>query len=375
MNVFKKYIRCIHRWLGLLIGLLVFVIAGTACVYAFQEEIQNYTDDYRFCKRTSRSSLLPESIQKIAVTALPNLVLHSIKYFENNHTVEVTFYNSDPTYYYKMFIHPETGSVLHIQNMDEGFFNFILKGHMYLWLPAKAGSILVRYVTIIFLVMVITGFILWLPKSIKYLKKRAWIHWNHSSSWKRKNWTLHSVTGFYSFAFAILFICTGLVWVLPEFASFYYKVFGGQKSIIYRDPYIAPTTRCIDKPLDSLYQFYYSQKNFASLELHPPVSDSSSILVVTNPDYSSTWRSNYHFFNPNNLQEVSVDHIWSSFKNATNADKIMRLNYDIHIGSVLGFPGKIIAFLSSLLIASLPITGCLIWFGRRSKNTLSQNCH
>lgn len=43
------------------------------------------------------------------------------------------------------------------------------------------------------------------------------------------------------------------------------------------------------------------------------------------------------------------------------------MNYDIHVGSILGFPGKVLAFLASLIGASLPITGYLIWYGRKFK--------
>lgn len=44
------------------------------------------------------------------------------------------------------------------------------------------------------------------------------------------------------------------------------------------------------------------------------------------------------------------------------------MNYDIHVGQILGLPGKIIAFLASLICASLPITGFIIWLGRRKKS-------
>ena len=37
----KKTIRNIHLWLGLSIGLLVFIISITGAIYAFQEEITN----------------------------------------------------------------------------------------------------------------------------------------------------------------------------------------------------------------------------------------------------------------------------------------------------------------------------------------------
>ena len=55
------------------------------------------------------------------------------------------------------------------------------------------------------------------------------------------------------------------------------------------------------------------------------------------------------------------------YKDAKVADKIMRMNYDIHIGAIGGIVGKIIAFLVSLLAASLPVTGILLWYGRTYK--------
>lgn len=45
------------------------------------------------------------------------------------------------------------------------------------------------------------------------------------------------------------------------------------------------------------------------------------------------------------------------------------MNYDIHVGAIGGIEGKIIAFLSSLIVGSLPITGTMIWWGRRKSSS------
>jgi len=45
------------------------------------------------------------------------------------------------------------------------------------------------------------------------------------------------------------------------------------------------------------------------------------------------------------------------------------MNYDIHVGAILGLPGKIMAFCASLIAASLPVTGVYIWWGRRHKKS------
>jgi uncharacterized iron-regulated membrane protein len=46
--------------------------------------------------------------------------------------------------------------------------------------------------------------------------------------------------------------------------------------------------------------------------------------------------------------------------------KLSDMNYDLHTGLILGFGGKVIAFIISLISASLPITGFLVWRGRHS---------
>lgn len=108
----------------------------------------------------------------------------------------------------------------------------------------------------------------------------------------------------------------------------------------------------------------------ANLEIHPPETDSSSILVVTNPSHTTYWKSNYVFHNQYTLQQIPVNHIWSKYSQANAADKTLRLNYDLHVGSAWGIWGKLIMCMASLLIASLPITGFMIWRGRNLKKLL-----
>ncbi len=48
-------------------------------------------------------------------------------------------------------------------------------------------------------------------------------------------------------------------------------------------------------------------------------------------------------------------------------EKAIAANYDVHVGSILGLPTKIIAFIVSIICASLPVTGFLVWYGRRKK--------
>src|SRR5690606_8020012 len=55
------------------------------------------------------------------------------------------------------------------------------------------------------------------------------------------------------------------------------------------------------------------------------------------------------------------------FEEADFGEKLRKMNYDIHVGTVLGLPGKFLAFFASLIGATLPVTGFLVWLGKKRK--------
>ena len=49
------------------------------------------------------------------------------------------------------------------------------------------------------------------------------------------------------------------------------------------------------------------------------------------------------------------------YTEVSSADKLRRMNLEIHDGRIGGIVGKILVFCASLIGASLPITGFIIW--------------
>ncbi|MBF6640693.1 PepSY domain-containing protein [Flavobacterium sp. J49] len=376
-SAFKKIIRSIHLWLGLSSGIIVFIIAVTGCFYAFQEEILNITEEYRFVEKQNAPLLLPSSLEKIARKEFPNKVLHAIKYNGSNKSAEAIFFSHDDVvesndYYNIIYLNPYSGEVLEVADMYSGFFRWILDGHFYLWLPHEIGQTVCASATLIFMFMLITGLILWYPKNRKAAKQRFWFRWREGLKWKRKNYDLHNITGFYVMSIALIFAVTGLVWGFPWFAYGYYTLMGGDKSLVYEDPASKKeiSFASVEKPLDKVFILMKKEYPKAqSIEVHPPESDSGSIAANANLDEGTYWKTDYRYFDQYTLKEKKVNHIYGKLQDATTSDKLMRMNYDIHTGAILGLPGKIFAFLISLLIASLPVTGFLIWYGRRNKKT------
>jgi uncharacterized iron-regulated membrane protein len=103
------------------------------------------------------------------------------------------------------------------------------------------------------------------------------------------------------------------------------------------------------------------------MEVHIPENKKSAIEIAFNPDTDTYWKTDYRYYDQNTFQEIEVKHIYGRIANATAADKLMRMNYDIHVGAIAGLPGKIIAFFASLFAGSLPVTGFLLWWGRQKK--------
>lgn len=373
-NNFKKLIGKIHLWLGLSSGIIVFIIAITGCLYAFQEEIQNITEKYRFVKEQEDAFLPPSKLAVIAKKELPDKLLHAIKYNEKNNAAEAEFYHYEPTYYYTVFINPYTGKVLKTINNDEGFFPFILDGHFNLWLPHEIGQVVVSVATLIFLVLLVSGLILWYPKNKNAAKQRFWFKWKKTTKWKRKNYDLHSISGFYVLIIGIIFAITGLVWGFQWFADSYYKVSGGEKSVLYEEPLskIIPKTATDSRQkLDRIWQQMQKEYPHAeSIEVHPAETAASPIAANANSDKGTYWKIDYRYFDQYSLKEMTVSHLWGRQKEDKIADNLIKMNYDIHTGAVLGLPGKIFAFLASLIIACLPISGFYIWWGRNRKANL-----
>jgi uncharacterized iron-regulated membrane protein len=105
-----------------------------------------------------------------------------------------------------------------------------------------------------------------------------------------------------------------------------------------------------------------------SIEVHPPANDTTAIAANANMQNGTFWKTDYRYYDQYYFNEIPVTHVYGRLKDTKMADKIIRMNYDIHVGAIGGLAGKILAFLVSLMIATLPITGAFIWLGKRNKN-------
>jgi uncharacterized iron-regulated membrane protein len=366
----KKIIFQLHKYLGLATGLVVFIVAITGCCWAFRDEIESLNDDYKKVTPQDQSILTPTKAKELAKEIFPNNTVHGTLFKKEDDAIEVIFYDAEPEFYQSVFLNPYSGEVIQVDNHLSGFFAFILKGHMRLWLPKTIGEQVVGVSILLFILIIISGFIIWLPKKRKNLKQRLKFDWKKTTRWKRKNFDLHTVIGFYICSLALILAFTGSMMSYNWLKYVVYKSTGGEKVPAFIIPENKSEKIANEDtiPMDFLIVKLLKENPEAeSFELHYPKTAEESIYVEVSNSKGLYYDSDYRFFDQNTLEEIETPGIYGKYENAKVADKIQRMNYDIHIGAIGGIAGKIIAFLVSLLTASLPVTGVLLWYGRNYK--------
>ena len=386
-NSTKKTIRNIHLWLGLSIGLLVFIISITGAIYAFQEEITNalrkeviYNSEKNIENRKTLS--LAELEQKVNAYTNEKYPIHWVN-IANNKNINYIFYyyerNHDAWNYFdeyiiykSVYVNPFTGEIEGVFDEKNNFFNIVKYIHWSFLLNSDWGTYVVGIPTLIFVIMLITGIILWWPKNKKARKQRFWFQWKNVKNWRRKNYDLHSILGFYASFIAIIASITGLFYAFFFVQALVYFTFsGGETTIPNFDQYktTAPiesrTAHTLDKVSAKVEECYPDAYGYAIDLGHEHEDDHEhpnfSVFIK---QLSYSYHKNHTIIFDENSGEMLHNY---SHDEKNFGEKVVAANYDIHIGAILGIWGKILAFIGSLVCASLPITGFMVWWGRRNK--------
>ena len=365
-KTFKKNIGFLHLWLGLSSGLIVFIVALTGSILVFEDEIDAFVNPEFYQVSTIGTKKLPVDVYVNAIQKKYKITqLDRIQTYEDpQRTVIVSGPDADKND--QIFsVDPYTGNILARVSEKSRFFSVVLDLHRHLIL-GEVGKFITGCSCIIFVFMLTSGIILWWPKKIKNLKQRLTVKW--SASFKRVNWDFHSVFGFYAFSILLIISLTGLTWSFKWFESGIYLLADGtakKPSAKVENP-----TK-IDPKLDKTYFYQNMFSNSDSLykykgdtQIRIPSDTINSIMVIKlNLEKSIPNISSIAYFDKYTGELLKI----KPYESFSRGDKVRRLIYPIHTGSIFGYPTKILAFLVCLFAVTLPITGFLIWWGRKKK--------
>lgn len=365
----------LHLWLGLITGLVVFIVSITGCIYVFTDEFKAvFYKDRLFIEPQEQPAQPLSAMLENAREALgPE---YRVSRFDIHPSSDRTWIframETDPNgigywdyyrYYYRVYVNPYTAEVVHVEDTRREFFQLVLDAHMRLLLGQKIGHPIVSYSVLVFVFLLFSGLILWWPKkwTRKSLAQGLKIKWK--AKFKRVNYDTHNVLGFYTLVPALVLAVTGLVfsftWVDH---SLYFLFSGGQEKSVRAIPQSLPQLTSTPLPLD---------RALADVLLKHPKADMVSIRFNEKPTapYDFQIRKiksrTYHFEWLYYDRSTGMPQYSYGTDDLNTAEKVRAMNFDLHVGSFMGLPGKILAFLASLVCASLPVTGFLIWYNRK----------
>jgi uncharacterized iron-regulated membrane protein len=356
----KKLIQKLHLVLGFASGLVVLVVSLTGSLLVFEHELEEAVAHERFFVERPGTHRLPVDALLAGVrTAYPGRRVGGFE-IDNDARKTVRVKLEEPRV--TVFVNPYSGRLQGEQAYETRFFTTVLKLHRYL-LAEEAGKAVTGVSCVVFVLMLGSGVVLWWPRNAAFLRDRLRIRLK--ARWRRVNYDVHSVAGFYA-AFPLLVIAlTGLVWSYKPVNGALFLLLDGKPQDKTRPVSVAGGRNPGGFAYEALVARTGRQYAFpGDLTVTLPKDDSASV-VIAKEDLSAAL--------PNVVSFLYFDQYSGALLKAepyatvSRGMKVRRAVYPIHTGSVGGVFTKIIALLVSLFAASLPVTGFLVWWGRRKK--------
>lgn len=379
-SAFKYAMGLLHLWLGLLSSVVIFVCCLTGSLYAFKNQITDVYNRDKIYVKAQGNRLPMDSIQSRLIAE--NLELTAVIMPEDSRKSYVISFRDTQTNVAKTeYLNPYTGVMLGVgQPGPEAFFAFVLDVHRTMLLN-QTGKQIVGAAVLIFVFMMFSGFILWLPRKFKDLKKALSV--KLTRKWFRLNYDLHRTLGFYSLLLLLFMAITGLYVTYPWVKNALVVSLGGAPVLTsgQSDRTDAALSSAFS---DLLKDMVDKQDELVALKDVKPISlDSIFGLAMAKLPYQATTsitlpdekdpRYRIRKINTQNWlgaqlpDEISFDKTGDLksidlFSNKPIDKQFTELAKPLHTGEIMGLPSIILYFIVSLIGCSLPITGFIIWW-------------
>ena len=404
----KIFFRNIHLYLSLASGLVIAVVCFTGGVLVFEKELEQAWHPERYFVASAPTPALPLArLQQAVQTAKPGAQITGVKvYADPTRTVEFTLAGSPggerggrnvearnagkrgatrsgqetagkgspgkkggkggheggrgPT----VFVNPYTAAVMGELNYRETVFFTMMALHRGM-VGGSIGKLVVGVSTLLFLVILGTGVVLWWPATRKAVQQRLQVKWG--GGWKRLNHDLHIVLGFYSALFLFIFAFTGLAWSFEWFNNGIYTLTNSplerpepptSLAAAATEPGAALTP---DVALARARQLAPAAVYYA---LQLPKDAAGSIRVATlRPDATYDNATDEVYLDQYSGQVLRAQ----TYEQRSLGQRVRGLFKPVHTGAIFGWPSKIISLVICLLGFTFPITGTILWLNRLKK--------
>lgn len=208
----RRAVFQVHLWSGIAIGLYIVFISVTGSVLVYSNELYRAATPEPIVSTSSAPRLTDEQLKAMAVRAHPGYLIANVQRAHNpEEAVAVRMRRGDAIL--NRLFDPRTGADLG----DSVTFGIravskLIDMHDNLF-AGKRGREINGIGALLILVLAVTGLVVWWP-GIAAWKRSLTIP--RGLGWKRLIWQLHSVLGFWTLAFVIIFALSGIYLAIPD---------------------------------------------------------------------------------------------------------------------------------------------------------------
>lgn len=360
VRVFRK----IHLWLSVPFGIVISLVCFSGAMLVFEKELTRMAnpDMYRV-ESGGRQPLPMDVLVEKAGAELPRGVRITGVTVSGNPGEAYSMSLSKPRRA-AVYVDQYTGEVKGRQERPV-FFAAMFSLHR--WLLDKGrpegrpayGKIVVGVSTMMFVVALLSGVVIWWPRTRKALRNSLKITAGKGSF---RLWhSLHVAGGMYALVLLLVMALTGLTWSFTWYRSAFYSVFGVEMTAGGggRDD----GGRKHDKPDYASWQRAYSR-----LQADNPHAVSITVgdgtAQVAFSRLGNPRAADRYTFDRGTGRITSV----TRYADAAPSGKMRGWIYSVHTGSFGGLPTRLLWFFAALLGALLPVTGYYLWLRRLRRN-------
>ncbi|MEJ8757165.1 PepSY-associated TM helix domain-containing protein [Pontibacter sp. H259] len=361
----RKLILQLHLWIGLTAGAILSVVGITGSVYVFQPELTAflYDDLYKSSDATAEAI----DARTIVATAESQFdgkvttILFPLRELENyilkvDGKKEFVFYDG------------ATGKYLGEMAKRRGILEDVLEIHRQLTI-GEAGSTVTGISSLLLaLVLLSSGLYLWLPHKKKQLKEGLRLKPN--ATFKRRNYDVHKVFGFYFSIPLFLVSITGVYFAFPE------KVQAVVDVITHTEEPTPDVAKIKSEYRPDLPEVTIAQTLEMMENMYPGYHKRNLIMPKDSADrvYFSVVNTAVVDAGPEYRPQLYIDQytgkvLYAYEPHLSPAGRQLTRNWfvPIHFGEIGGWFTRILWFLTGLMPAILWVSGIIIWRNRVRK--------
>lgn len=356
----RKALFQVHLWLGILLSFYVIVISLSGAMLVFEDEIRvaaMHNVQYDAARAAPLATVMAQAREDFPTAHLNYLTFPQKEsprwglYLEEangkSRTVYADLVSGEP-----------------LKNGGRLFIDWVLELHVFL-LMGRTGFVVNCIAGIGLFVLAITGAVLWWP-GVKLLRRALGV--SLRSNWKRVNYDLHSAIGFWTLFIVSWWGFTAVCFLFPEQVKAVVNVVSRIEGMKEPETPKVETGSAVASLESIVAQQPRISPGYLSGISLPEKPGGEVLLYVDRQTPGDFSHRDIDTFDGHTGRLLTVYHYGEK---RTLGDWLVWLVYPLHFGTLWGMPVKILWALFGLGLASLSVTGVLMYWNRY----LSQRWH